>query len=162
MLQERSARRGPAALLLEADILWQPALDTPQDNYRAFCQSWVRLALNLGQQGPPVVLFGAGLGVPDNLEGIPEVRWFTGVHILSLVCDDEVLAGRLRERPAWRGTREEPFIAAQLRFNAWNRAQRALPDPPLTLLDTTDATPEDAAAAAWRWLERALQVSPGG
>ena len=57
MLQERSARRGPAALLLEADILWQPALDTPQDNYRAFCQSWVRLALNLGQQGPPVVIW---------------------------------------------------------------------------------------------------------
>jgi hypothetical protein len=36
----------------------------PEDGYHNFFESWLRIALNIGQAGKPVVIFGAGFGVP--------------------------------------------------------------------------------------------------
>jgi hypothetical protein len=30
-------------VLLDADIIWQPAFDTPEDGYRGFFSTWLRL-----------------------------------------------------------------------------------------------------------------------
>jgi hypothetical protein len=73
---------------------------------------WLRLAKNISQVGQPMVLFGAGVGVPANLEECVERRYFAVIHYLALVCDDAVLEqrqpGRNRRsrrrldwRPAW-------------------------------------------------------------
>jgi hypothetical protein len=55
-------------VLLDADILWQPAFNTPEDNYRAFFTSWLRLCLGIHQASRPVVLFGGGCAVSANIE----------------------------------------------------------------------------------------------
>ncbi|MCW5880338.1 MAG: hypothetical protein KIS91_05315 [Anaerolineae bacterium] len=139
------------AALLESDILWRPAFDTPDTHYRDFFETWLRLAKNIGQSGRPVALFGAGFGVPANLAPCVEHRYFSAVHTLALVCDDDALAARLRARPAWRGATPE-FIAGQLAFNQWFKAHAANQSPPLDLLDTTDATMTETAAAVAAWL----------
>jgi hypothetical protein len=69
-----------------------------------------------------VVLFGAGAGVPENLETCIERRYFSQIHYLALVCADDVLSERLQERPAWRGTREAAYIQENIRFNHWFQA----------------------------------------
>lgn len=135
-------------VMLDADILWQPAFATPENNYRDFFETWLRVAKNIGQSGRPVVLFGAGIGVPANLDPCVERRYFSTVHYLALVCDDDVLAQRLHARPAWRDSADHGFVEAQLEFNQWFKRQ-----PTIDLLDTTHATPDVTAAAVLHWID---------
>lgn len=141
---------------LDADILWQPAFNTPDDGYRAFFTSWLRLCLSIHQAGRPVVLFGGGCAVPANIEPLAERRYFADVRYLALTCDDAVLRARLRARPGWRNSAAEPFLSQQLAFNAWLRNP---PDEVAALqnsLDTGAATPEATVAAVDGWISAAL------
>src|SRR3712207_7603919 len=54
----------------------------------------------------------------------PERRLFSKIHYLGLVCDDEVLAARLRARPSWRDT-SDAFIAEHVKFNHWLKEHAA-------------------------------------
>ena len=47
-----------AAVLLEGDLLWQPEFNQPENNYRDFYETWLRLAknINLGGDGRNLVL----------------------------------------------------------------------------------------------------------
>lgn len=67
------------------------------------------MAKNISQAGRPIVLFGTGMGVPENIEPCVERRYFSEIHYLALVCDDGVLAQRLRARPAWRGAGDQAY-----------------------------------------------------
>jgi hypothetical protein len=100
-----------------------------------------------------MALFGAGVGVPENLEDCIERRYFSEVKYLSLVCSDEILAKRLRDRPAWRGTQEQAYIEEHQRFNQWfinyNRDEK---QPPITLLDTGNRSIEETAQEVAAWL----------
>ena len=55
-------------VLLDSDILWRPEFNKPENKYRDFFETWLRMAKNISQAGRPVVLFGAGMGVPENIE----------------------------------------------------------------------------------------------
>jgi hypothetical protein len=127
-----------AAVLLDGDILWQPQFNKPDDNYRDFFETWLRLAKNISQSGRPVVLFNAG-AIPDNVEVSVERRYFSETHYLALICDEQVLVERLRERPPWRKC-DETFIKEQIRYNRWFNKNSRRTDPAIELLDTsTDA-----------------------
>jgi predicted kinase len=140
------------AVLLDSDILWRPELADPASNHRDFFETWLRVAKNIAQSGRPVVLFGAGFGVPDNIEPCIERRYFSTVHYLALTCADEQLGDRLRARPAWRGAGKGTFIGDQLRFNAWFRSCRG--SPPIELIDTTDVAPEQTADRVDAWIRQ--------
>lgn len=148
-------------IVLDADILWQPAFDTPGDGYRAFFASWLRLCLSLNQSGRPVALFGAGVAAPGNIEPLPERRYFSAVHYLALTCDDAALEARLRGRPAWRDSGQEPFIAQQLAFNRWLRDPPAEVAPLLSRLDTGATSLDATSAAVNSWLSAALAAGRG-
>ena len=108
------------AVLLETDILWGPAFaDGSAGAARAFSEVWLRVAKNIAQSGRPVVLFGAGCGVPDNVEPCVERRYFASVRYLALTCNEAELRRRLAARPAWRQSNAPAFVDAQVRFNAW-------------------------------------------
>ena len=87
---------------LDLDILWNPAFNTPENGYRDFFETWLRMCMNISQAGTVVVLFGAGAGVPENIESCIGRRYFSAVHYLALICDDDLLVERLSKRPAWR------------------------------------------------------------
>ncbi len=142
------------AVLLDSDILWRPEFNKPEENYRDYFDMWLRMAKNIGQSGRPVVLFGAGIGVPHNIEGCTERRYLAGVHYLSLVCSDDVLAQRLQQRPSWRQSSQLPFITEQQRFNHWFREyNQNAGHPPITLVDTSTATLEETAQAVATWID---------
>ena len=82
------------AIVLEGDIIWQPEFNKPDDNFRMFFNTWLRLGKNIGQAGRPVVLFSAG-AVPSNIEPCVERRYFSRVSYLALICEDEILDTRL-------------------------------------------------------------------
>jgi hypothetical protein len=138
-------------VLLDTDILWRAEFNQPENGYADFFETWLRMAKNIGQAGRPVVLFGAGVGVPANLESRVERRYFSVIHYLALVCDEDALAQRLGQRPAWRGSSAPGFRAAQLSFNQWFK-DYSTADPPLTMLDTTRATVAATTAQVSAWI----------
>jgi hypothetical protein len=142
--------RLPGAVVLEADILWGPHFDHQDEGYRPFFETWLRTAKSIAQSGPNVMVVGAGFAVPANLESCIERRYFSALHYLALVCDDRVLAARLRARPGWRGSSAETFIEGQVSFNQWLKTQAA--DAATTAsLDTTHASPADVARGILDW-----------
>lgn len=146
-------------ILLEGDLLWSPAYDVPEDNYRDFFESWLRLAKNINQSGWPVTLFNAG-AIPPNLENCIERRYFSATHYLALVGDDETLKARLRARPSWRASNDPAFIEAQLAFNHWLKEEGPRAAPPVALLDTTAAGEYETASAVAHWIECKLGAEP--
>ena len=152
--------RFSSAVLLEADLLWREEFQDPTAGHRQFFDTWLRLAKNIGQSGRPAALFGAGLAVPDNIETCLERRYFSRTHYLALVCNQDVLRRRLLARPAWRKSNQQQQLAEQLDFNCWLQKEGPAQTPPVTLLDTTDSTVEDAADAVKEWIVRRLEPQP--
>jgi shikimate kinase len=143
------------AVLLDSDILWQPQFNTPDTNYRDFFETWLRVCKNISQSGRPVVLFGAGVGVPENIENRIERRYFSKIHYMALVCSDETLPERLQARPIWRGTREPAYIEESIRFNRWFRAYDS--QPVIKLIDTTSALLEETALQVESWIDQSVR-----
>ncbi len=138
-------------VLLEGDLLWRSEFDTPDDNYRDFFETWLRLAKSIVQSGRPVVLFNAG-AIPENVEPCVERRYFTKVHYLALVCDDDILAERLRCRPSWRNSDQPAFIESQRQFNRWCKENAHKISPAMTLLDVKDGAIEETASQVESWI----------
>ena len=142
-------------VILDSDILWRPEFDTPTDHYRDYFEMWLRMCKNISQAGRPVVLFGAGIGVPDNLERCIERRYFTTIEYLALVCSDGALAERLEQRPHWRRSHEPAFIDEQQRFNRWFK-EYAVKSSGFRLVDTSNVDEETTARQVRRWIDEKL------
>lgn len=138
-------------VVLEQDVLWLPELADPAGNHRLFRSTWLHLAATIGQSGRPVLL--CGTVVPPELEPLPERALFSEVHYLALTCRPDVLAARLRARPAWRGW-DEARIAETLDYAQWLTATAATLRPAVSLLDTTDHSVEATAQQICGWLAR--------
>jgi len=147
----------PEVILLDSDILWRPEFNKPEEKYRDFFETWLRMCKNIGQAGLPVVLFGGGMGVPENLEACVERRYFRILHYLALVCDDEVLVERLSQRPAWRQTHHPEFIAAHVKFNQWFKNQAPEGSPAVELIDTTATTIAGTSEQVTAWIRHHLE-----
>lgn len=139
------------AVLMESDLLWRKEFDTPADGYNSYSRLWLRLAAHISQAGKPVALFGASFAVPHNVEGLPERALFSAAHYLGLTCDGDVLTRRLRARPTWRNTTDE-LIGEHVGFNRWLKQHAGTTSPPVTLIDTTDDSPEQTAARVAAWI----------
>lgn len=142
-------------VVLESDILWCEPFHAPEQQ-ALYMTLWLRMAKNIGQSGKPVLLCGAGLGVPANLESSVEARYFRTIRYLALVCDDELLAARLRARPAWRGAGGDEFVSSQVAFNRWFKEQAEQPGSPISLLDTTERSVADTCAGVREWVSATL------
>ncbi|MEV0065560.1 AAA family ATPase [Amycolatopsis sp. NPDC050768] len=138
-----AARLAGDAVVLEQDVLWTGAL---RDDIPAFRAAWLRMAAMLHQNGRPVVL--CGTVAPQEIEPLPERAFFSDVHYLALVADDEALRKRLRARPAWREW-DEPRIDEMLEFNQWIRTQ-------VPHLDTTATPLDDVVTQAEKWVRSNL------
>ena len=146
-------RLSDRVVVLEQDVLWLPELSDPTNEHRLFRSTWLRLAAMIGQSGRPVLL--CGTVVPPELEPLPERALFSAVHYLALTCRPDVLAHRLRARPAWREW-DEPRIAEMLDYASWLATSAATLNPPVTLLDSTDSSVDATAREVCGWLARLM------
>jgi len=150
----------PQAVLLDSDILWRKDFNQPDSNHQDFFETWLRVCKNISQSGRPVVLFGAGIGVPDNLENCIERRYFSEIHYLALTCDNEILSSRLRQRPTWRGTKNQSYIEEHIRFNQWflNYNQYKT-KPTITILNTSTTSLKETTVSVTNWIHNILNHS---
>lgn len=142
----------PEVVLLDSDILWRAEFNQPETHHRAYFETWLRMCKSINQSGRPVVLFGAGIGVPENMEPCVERRYFLTLHYLALTCDDKVLADRLRQRPAWRQSSQAAYIEEHLSFNRWFKENGPKTEPVITLLDTTDRSIQETVVRVAGWI----------
>jgi hypothetical protein len=131
--------------IFETDILWDSG-----GSWETVKCNWLRIAHSIAQSGRSSVL--CGTIQPHEIEICDAYRKFSAIHWLALLCDEEELVRRLRARPAWRGCTES-FIADSVASLNWfqDRSQSAF-DPPLTVLDTTEASVSDTARRIAEWI----------
>ena len=150
----RAQREGvpwaPDCVCLEQDILWRDEFADPAEGYRAFRNTWLRVAKNVAQSGRPVLLCGSA--VPEQYEACPERRYFATIHYLALICDDDRLRERLAARPGWRRSGSASFLERMVEFNRWLCENAQETDPPIDLLDTTGLSVQESAEHAARWI----------
>ena len=150
-------RQDTQAVVLDCDILWRPEFNAPDKNHRDFFETWLRVCKNISQSGRPVVLCGAGMGVPENIENCIERRYFSKIYYLALVCSDETLSERLQQRPAWRGTQNPTYIEEHIRFNRWFKEYDG--QPVIKLVDMTNAILEETASQVAAWIDENIRSS---
>lgn len=153
---QRLLGRLEKVVLLEGDLLWRTKFNKPEERYRDFFETWLRLCKNISQSGRPVVWANAG-AIPDNVEQCEERRYFSAVYYLALVCNDEELAKRLRERPQWRKSGDLATIEKNVQFNQWFKKNAEQTSPAIKLLDTTGVAVEETANQIALWIRE--QVS---
>lgn len=135
-------------IVMEGDLLWSDLYNTPDDDYFEYNRLWLRVCANISQVGKPIVL--CGCRVPKQLENLPERKLFTDIYYLAVVCDDAVLTERMCKN---RGVSDENWIRSSLDFNKWLKQQSDSAAPyPITLLDTSDISPTQAAEIADGWI----------
>jgi broad-specificity NMP kinase len=139
------------AIVLDCDILWQEEFNTPENSYRKFNETWLRLSKNISQSGRPVVLFGAG-GIPENIESCIECRYFSNIYYLGLTCSNDILKKRLEERPKWRKSWNKEFIEGQIKFNNWFKEYKSKMGQKIDLIDTTEETIEETTQRIMLWI----------
>jgi DNA-directed RNA polymerase subunit RPC12/RpoP len=151
----RLAGKINSVIVMDSDIIWRAEFNQPEEGYRNFFESWLRIALNIGQSGRPVVIFGAGFGVPENLEMLVERRYFSDIKYLALVCDELELKNRLLNRPKWRGITEN-FVQKQIEYNRWFTEVGSSGIPPVDLINTTNVPLERTVFQVRQWIQKNL------
>ncbi len=152
------AGRLDQVVLLDSDILWRPEFNRPEEKYRDYFEVWLRVCKNIAQSGRPVVLFGAGVGVPENIEPCEERRYLATIHYLALTCAPTVQAERLRARPAWRASADLEFVGRQVQFNQWFVENAQKVTPAIDLLDTTESTIHQTCDDVAQWIRTQLEI----
>jgi hypothetical protein len=140
----------PGYLVIEADVI----LHIAALGWDIWRNTWLQLVHAAALGGQVTVLTGSL--TPDQMERLPARRLIGPIHFAVLDCNDDVLAGRLQARPAWRGTSSEAVIAEQQRFAAWLRA-RITP-----AFDTGIASIADVAGQVAAWVQelRSATIAP--
>ena len=141
-------------VVMDSDILWRAEFDQRSTDYRNYRETWLRVCKNISQAGKPVILCGAG--VPTQFEVCVERRYFSAIHYLALVCTDEALESRLRNRPTWRGSSDDEYIKNHLTFNRWLKENARSSQPRMSLLDTSEIKVEETVAHVENWLRDSI------
>ena len=134
----------PRCLVFETDVILHVAA-LGWDTWR---NTWLQLTHAAALGGQATVLTGSL--TPDQLERLPARKLIGPIHFALLDCPDHVLAGRLRARPAWRGTSSQAKITQNQRFAAWLRA-RITPS-----FDTSAASADEVASQITAWAQPLL------
>ncbi len=144
-----AAPRTKDFVVMESDILYSDEFNQPKTDYRRYREMWLRVCKNISQAGKPVIL--CGTCIPEQFESCVERRYFSELHYLAFVCEDDALAFRLRSRPAWRRTSDDEYIARHIEFNRWLKENAHSTEPPITLFDTTEITVDESVEMLLRW-----------
>lgn len=128
-------------IVMEGDLLWSDIYNTPEDDYRAYRELWLRVCSNISQIGMPVVL--CGCAVPDQFEPCAARKYFTEIIYITIVAEEEALIKRMKHG---RNVDDENWINSSVQFNQWLKSNAAETTHNMILIDNTNKSPEQTAA----------------
>lgn len=138
-------------IVMESDLLWNDIYNTPEDDYHAYRELWLRVCANISQIGKPVVL--CGCATPKQFESCKARSLFSEIFYLAVVCSEEQLENRMR---IGRGITDENWLKSSKDFNHWLIENANKTTPNITLLDNSTLTPKEAAQLADMWIHKNL------
>ena len=130
-------------MTIECDILWGEHFNTPEDDYAAFRDTWLRMAANYAQYGMCSLL--AGCITPEQIRKRWRSGYFSECHYMAIVLSDEEMLRRLEKRGAG-----EEHKKSSLDFNRWLRENGE--SAGMTVLDATSLTASETAEAVHEWI----------
>ena len=139
-------KKESAYIVMESDLLWHEIYDTPEDNYYAYRQLWMRVCGAISQGGKPVVL--CGCNTPEQMESLPQRKWFLNVYYLAFIAEEKVLKERLKKREVY----DEKWILSSLHFNRWLKDNAHLTQPKIDVLDISDLTLSQCVQYVDQWI----------
>ncbi|MFZ5986004.1 MAG: AAA family ATPase [Bacillota bacterium] len=145
----------PEIVVFEVDILWRDEFNKPDTDYREFRNLCLRVSKNIAQGGKPVVLCGSS--IPSQYEQCVERRYFKNLHYLAVVCDDEIIRSRLKQRPGYRGCGSDEFIEGHIRFNNWFKENAHNTKSGITLLDNSRDSLGESVEKAASWIRGKIE-----
>jgi hypothetical protein len=150
----KSTITGPLRGLLSGCLVFETdvTLHVAALGWDTWRNTWLQLTHAAALGGRVTVLTGSL--TPDQLECLPARKLVGPIRFALLDCPDDVLADRLRARPAWRGTSTEAKIIEHQRFAAWLRA-RITPS-----FDTSNASAAEVAGQVAAWVRAQLPAQP--
>ena len=130
-------------ITMECDILWGEHYNTPDDNYAAFRDVWLRMAANYAQYGKSTLL--CGCITPEQVSCRHRSRYFSAAYYAAVVLSDEEMTRRMEKRSF-----APEHMRSSLNFNRWLREHGA--ESGMEIIDATRLTPEETAAEIHRWI----------
>lgn len=134
-------------IVMESDLLWNEIYNTPDDDYHDYRELWLKVCSNISQIGMPVIL--CGCAIPKQFEESKGRSYFTSIHYLAVVCDDDVLEARMR---LGRKVTDENWIKSSKEFNCWLKKNAKKTIPKIELVDNSNLTPLQAAMITDKWI----------
>ena len=131
-------------ITMECDILWGAHFDTPEDDYAAFRDTWLRMAGNYARYGLSTLL--CGCITPEQIEKRWRKAYFSSLNYAAIVLSDEEMNRRLD----MRGASDEGWRRSSLDFNRWLREHGE--GAGMYVIDATSLTPEETAAKVHEWI----------
>ena len=132
---------------MECDILWGEHFNTPEDDYAAFRDTWLRMAANYAQYGMSTLL--CGCITPEQIEKRWRKELFSARHYIAIVLSDDEMNRRLDKRGA-----EGDWRHSSLEFNRWLRENGEMAG--MAVIDATCLTAEETADRIHEWVMRYL------
>lgn len=134
-------------IVMESDILWNDSFNVPENNYREYRELWLRMCKNISQIGKPVVL--CGCAVPEQFEDCLERRYFSDIHYIAIVCDEDILYKRITE---YRGYQDQEYVKGSNSFNTWLKENADKTKPNIEVLDNSHLTVDEAVKIVDKWI----------
>lgn len=142
-------------VVLDMDILWRDEFEKMQNGYHEYIAMWLRLCKNISLSGRAVALFG--YVIPNLFEASIERRYFTKLHYLALICDDELLKQRFYNRRSLLDyPNKDKDLLSYLRFNHWLKKERE-GETPIELVDTSYKTCQETAKEIANWIKKNIE-----
>ena len=139
-------------IVLESDILWHDRFNSPETDYREYSEFKLRLCKNISQAGLPVVL--CGCVVPRQFEICDDRKCFSDIHYIAITSDEETLVLRMKDG---RKIQDENWINSSVDFNRWLKENADKTEPPMTILDYSNISIEEAAGIVDAWICARIQ-----
>ncbi len=127
-------------MVMESDLLWSDVFNTPEDNYRAYRELWLRVCSNISQIGMPVVL--CGCATPEQFEVCEARKYFSSLIYIAVVADKNELIKRMKYG---RGIADEKWIDSSVHFNSWLKKNSTKTTPNIIVVDNTNLDTEETA-----------------
>lgn len=141
---------------LDGDMFYNIMPHETQEDYMAQTEQMMAFARNVMQCGRPTVWARAGnIHMLDQGYG---ARFFSGVHVLALVCGEEELRRRMAEG---RGIDEPGWIQSSVDYNRYFIGHSQIGSVGYDRLEAGSLTVEEAARAVYAWLRGKLGYCQG-
>jgi adenylate kinase family enzyme len=132
-----------------ADVLLNTVFKDDWHKFRNLC---LRIAKNINQAGKPTIIFGST--IPSQYEECAERRYFGNSYYLALVCNDNELKKRLKNRPSWRNSSSPVTIKKMLEFNQWFKDNNNNTIPKMSILDNSTLALVESSEKIKVWLNK--------